>query len=152
MEMQQWLPQETESVTTEMLDQAVAKIRQLRSHYEAKKQEATNAHNELEEAENVVANLLKASGKTKYEAEGVGLAYLVTKETYTVPKSTDAKQKLFEYITKKYGRDTLMQMVGINFQTLNSWAKKELEADPLIEIPGLDQPTAEAILHFRKKD
>ena len=51
---------------------------------------------------------LKASNKTKYEAEGVGLAYLVTKETYTVPKSTDAKQKLFEYITKKYGRDTTL--------------------------------------------
>lgn len=127
-------------------------MRQLRRAYEDKKAEATLAHNELEEAEKVLKNLLKASGKTKYEAEGIGLAYIVTKETFPTPKTNQQKTELFNYIKGKYGPDTLMSLVGVNHNTLNSWAKKELEADPLVEIPGLDQPTSEEILHFRKKD
>lgn len=152
--MEEWMPQQGESitVTVEQLDESVARMRQLRKAYDDKKSEATLAHNELEESEKILKNLLKASGKSKYEAEGIGLAYIVTKETFPTPKTNQQKTALFNYIKEKHGADALMSLVGVNHNTLNSWAKKELEADPLVEIPGLDQPTSEEILHFRKKD
>ena len=154
LDMSEWMPQQQTlgTVTTEQLDEAIAQMKLLRSQYEEKKRLAAEAHSLVEEAENRVIGLLKASNKSKYEAEGVGLAYIVTKETWTVPKANDKKQELFNYIKQKYGPDVLMAMVGINFETLNSWAKKELEADPLQHIPGLEQPTSEEILYFRKRE
>lgn len=153
-ELSEWMPQQQtlSQVTTEQLDQAIAEMNSLRKAYEEKKRESTEAHNQLEAAQKQVVGLLKASNKSKYEAEGVGLAYIVTKETWTVPKSNDRKQDLFNYIKAKHGPEVLMSMVGINHMTLNSWAKKELEAEPLVHIPGLEEPTSEEILHFRKRD
>lgn len=150
--MNEWMPQQSaHQVTTESLDQAVAKMRDLRQQYEAKKAEATEAHNLLEEAEQDLVNLLKAAGKSKYEAEGIGTASISVRYTYKVPSDAAKKTELFNYIKEKYGPEVLMTMVGIHSQTLNSFAKKELEADVTTTIPGLEAPTAAEILSFRKK-
>lgn len=150
-EYNEWMPQQEVSVTTEQLDQAVQTVRQLREEYEQQKKLSTAAHDKVEQAEQDLVNLLKAAGKSKYEAEGVGLAYITTKETYRVPSSIDAKKELFDYIKTKNGPDVLMAMVSINHQTLNSWTKKELEADPMLSIPGLEEPTSQETLSFRRK-
>ena len=109
LDMSQWMPQQQtlSQVTTEQLDEAIAQMKLLRSQYEEKKRLAAEAHSLVEEAENKVIGLLKASNKSKYEAEGVGLAYIVTKETWTVPKANDKKQELFNYIKQKYGPDVI---------------------------------------------
>lgn len=149
----EWMPQQAQQVevTTQSLDQAVEKMRDLRQQYEAKKAEATQAHDLLEQAEQDLVNLLKAAGKSKYEAEGIGTASISVRYSYKVPNDPTKKTDLFNYIKGKYGPEVLMTMVGIHSQTLNSFAKKELEADPTTSIPGLEEPTASEVLSFRKK-
>lgn len=149
--MNEWMPQSAAEVTVDMLNQAVLNMKQAREAYDLKKQEASQLYDKVEEAEKNLVNLLKAAGRTKFELEGIGTAYISTKETYKVPADTQAKKLLFDYIKEKHGGQVLMTMASINHNTLNSWAKKELEADPLVVIPGLDTPTSVETLGFRKK-
>lgn len=133
------------------MDQLVAKLNKARLEYDEAKAASTEAHGRLENVEHEVMNALKLNGKTKYEAEGVGLVYTVTKEVYTTPKTIDDKKRLFDYIKQKYGAESLMAMLGVNHNTLNSWANKETETGEVMEIPGLAQPTAATTLAFRRK-
>lgn len=126
-------------------------LQKARLAYDEAKAASTEAHNYVEEVEHKVMNALKLNGRTKYEVEGVGLVYTSSKEVYTTPKTTSDKKALFGYIKDKYGPETLMSMLGINHQTLNSWANKETETGEIMEIPGLAQPTEAITLSFRRK-
>jgi len=149
--LSEWMDQPSESMTMEQMDILVQDLRAKRAQYEQAKEASKKIYADLEEAENKVLGALKAAGKRKYEVDGVGLVYTTVKDTFATPKSNEDKTKVFNYIKEKYGPDVLMSMVGINHQTLNSWAGKEIEADPLLQIPGLAAPTSEEILCFRKK-
>jgi hypothetical protein len=151
MDMNEWSETPTQSITLEQMDSLVDTMAVLRTQYETAKRAATELHNQLEEAEQAVLNALAASGKKNYTVDGVGQVYTVTKEQYTTPKVNDDKTKLFNYIKDKYGPDVLMTMVGINHQTLNSWANKETETGDVMTIPGLQEPTSVTTLSFRRK-
>lgn len=140
----------TEGVTLEQMDQLIKDLRAKRDEYDDKKAIATAAYNELDEMETKVINALNANKRSKYEVEGVASVSISHKESYTTPKTLDSKQKLFDYIKSKYGPDALMGMVGINSATLNAWANKESEAG-VMEIPGLEAPTATETLSLRRK-
>jgi hypothetical protein len=149
--LQEWAESQQNSISLEQMDSLVAALKQKRDEHTKAKEAATKIYHELEEAEKSVINALKSSGKSKYELEEVGLVYISHKETYTTPKTNEQKTELFNFIKAKHGPDALMSMVSINHQTLNSWAAKEVEADPLLTIPGLELPTATETLNFRKK-
>ncbi len=133
------------------MDNLIRGYQEARASYEEKKRESNEAHKVLEEYEQKVVAALKATGKSRYNVDGVGLVSFYTKETYATPKSNEEKKSLFDYIKDQYGPDTLMAMVGINHQTLNSWAKKEFEEKGVMQIPGLAQPTGMEVLSFRKE-
>ena len=143
-------PVEEAPLTLEAMDALITELRRARETYDSAKKFSTEKHNELEEIEKRVMGALAANGKSKYEAEGVGLVYLVEKEVYTTPKTNEEKRLLFQYIKDKYGNDSLSSMLGINYATLNSWANKEVESG-VMKIPGLAQPTMATTLNFRKK-
>ena len=151
--LQQWeesLSPETTPITLEQMDALLKKYSEDRAAYEAKKKEASDLYKVVEASEKMLMNALRTANRGKYEVEGVGMAYIVEKEAYTVPKSNEDKTLLFNYIKDKYGPEVLMTMVGINFQTLNSWANQEVESG-VMQIPGLAQPTMQESLSFRKK-
>ena len=150
-QLNEWdIAESGETTTLEQMDDLIRELRSARDEYDAKKKEATEAHNKLEVIENKVINTLVANKKSKYELEGVASVSVSHRESYTTPKTVPAKQSLFEYITKKYGRDALMSMVSINSQTLNAWATKESESG-VMSIPGLEAPTATEVLSLRRK-
>jgi hypothetical protein len=149
---QEWMPNEpTQQTSLAEMGLLIQKLQAARDSYEAAKKASNAKYQELEEVEKEVMNTLKANGRTKFEEEGVGLAYIVQKEIYATPKTIDQKQALFEYIRQKYGPETLTNMLSINHQSLNSWCNKEVEAEPTLQIPGLDQPTSVETLNFRRK-
>lgn len=150
-DMNEWLPQSGEATTLDQMDKLIEDLREARASYDEAKRKATELHGILEEKEKLVLNTLKANGRTKYEAEGVALVYYTTKEIYSTPKTNEEKRALFSYIQNKYGVDACTSMLSINHNTLNSWANKEVESDPLIIIPGLDKPTSVETLFFKKK-
>lgn len=145
-------PQEqTSSMTFEEMDNLVQQYHQARLKVEA----ASAAKKELDQAkqdlEDKVIQALKSSGKTSYTLEGVGSVGVSYRDSFVTPKTNEDKRKLFDYIKSKYGDDYLTKLLGINSNTLNGWAKSEIEADPGLTIPGLEAPTSNEILSFRKK-
>lgn len=148
----EWTESEVPATTLAQMDTMIATLSQKRAEHKAAKAEADRILAEVEEAEKLVISALKSNGKTKYELEGVGLVYISFRDSFTTPKTNEQKIALFNYIKSKHGPDVLMGLTSINSMTLNSWAKKEIESDPTLQIPGLESPTSTEILNFRKKD
>jgi hypothetical protein len=140
---------EASKITLQQLDEYVKKLVDLRADYEAKKKAASEANGKAEEMENFIMGILDELGRTSYDAEGIGKVTKVIQSVYKVPKETFLKKELFDYIKEKYGPEVLMNMVSINHQTLNSWAKQELME--VQKIPGLELPTPQEYIQLRRK-
>jgi len=147
----EWLPNQGSPTQIADMDKLIEKLKLARQSYDEAKKKSAEEYHKLEEVEKEVINALKSNNRTKFEAEGVALVYISSKEIYATPKTNDQKAALFEYIRTKYGEDALKTMLSINHNTLNSWANKEVETDPTLQIPGLDAPTSVETLNFRKK-
>jgi len=139
-----------DQLTVAQLDEKIRDYRTAREEYEAAKKVASdlNAIAEAKEAE--IMGILEKLGKKSYEAEGVGRVSKVMKTSYKIPTTGDAKAKLFSYIQDKYGKETLVKMLGIHHNTLNSWANQEILLVP--SIPGLEAPTSMEYIMFTKKE
>lgn len=136
-------------ISVQELDEHIQKLLTLRADYEAKKKDATEANKLCEEQENFIMGILEKLNRTSYEVDGVGKVIKVTQTVYKVPKDISEKKALFDYIKQKYGGDVLMNMVSINHQTLNGWAKQEIQETS--KIPGLELPTLQEYLQVRRK-
>lgn len=153
MNQEEWgmQTQPTVPMSIEAMENLIQRLKVARELYDEAKALSSAKYHELEEVEKEVMNALKSNNRSKFEAEGVALVYISTKEVYPTPKTPEAKSELFNYIQAKYGAHALTNMQSINHNTLNSWANKEVEADPTLVIPGLDAPSAVETLNFRKK-
>lgn len=152
--LEQWEGVEAPAlISTEELDRAIVTMRELRKHYEDKKKESNEAHAIYKESEDKVLGLLKAAKKSKYVVDGVGTAYTINRYVVTTPKTPEAKTQLFDYIKSKHGGETLLGMVSINHQTLNSFYNSEAEEyaakGEMFILPGIAEPTNEESVGFR---
>lgn len=138
-----------DDITLKKLDSLVQELVSLRADYDEKKKAAAEANAKAEEQENLIMGILDALGRTSYDAEGIGKVTKIVQSVYKVPKAIGDKTELFNYIKGKYGPDVLMNMVSINHQTLNSWAKQELME--VQQVPGLELPTAQEYIQLRRK-
>ncbi len=141
--------QQLDQLTLAQMDQLVAQMKEARALYDDLKKQSSEAYKQLESIEDKVVAALKATGKSKYSVDGVGTVSWYVKESFTTPKSNEDKVKLFNFISDKYGKETLLAMTSIHSATLNSFANKESE-EGVMEIPGLAAPTGTEVLSFRK--
>lgn len=152
-ELAQWdqadLPQT--DLTVEQMDQMVLSLRDLKTASDQAEETAKAAKALYDAQRKTIIAALTTLKRKDYSVDGAGLVYISQKEVYTVPKTNEDKQSLFNYIKAKYGPDALMAMVGIHSATLTSWANKETETGEVQSIPGLEQPTMIETLNFRKK-
>jgi hypothetical protein len=139
------------AVTLHQLDATIEILLALRAEHDTAKKATSEANARCEEQERVILGILSALGRTSYEAEGLARVTRCMQTTYKVPKEGGAKKELFDYIERKYGDEALLGMVGINHQTLNSWAKRELEDATVSKIPGLELPTSLEYIQVRRK-
>lgn len=152
-QMNEWMPEvQAQPENIQQMDGLIKKLSEARRVYEVAKKESAKVYHQLEETQKEVINALKVNGRTKFECEGVALVQIRSKDVFETPKSHEQKKGLFDYIFKKYGEETLTNMLSINHQTLNSWANSEIENDPGLTLPGLNQPTSVETLYFTKKD
>lgn len=152
MNQQDWLPEQAPPTQIVDMDLLIQELGTARKRYEEAKKISASEYHKLEEVENKVINALKSNNRTKFEAEGVALVYISSKEVYTTPKTNEQKAALFDYIRSKHSADALTTMLSINHNTLNSWANAETKDDPILQIPGLEAPTTVETLNFRRKD
>ncbi len=145
-----WLPA-TSPTSLEEMDTLVKDLADARRKHSEAKDIATDLWHKMEDIEQKVISALRANGKTKYEAEGVALVSVRIKDMFSTPKDIADKSALYAYIQGKYGAETLTSMLAIHSATLNSWANKEIESDPGLQIPGLALPTSVETLYFSAK-
>jgi hypothetical protein len=136
------------TITTEEIDKSVMLMKMAREKYDKAKKEAAFFHVEVDAAESKVLALLEQAGKTKYHVDDLGTVNIINKYSVKVPKETTNKQLLFDWISAKYGVETLQGMLSIHSATLNSFVNEQKEKNSLEEIPGLDAPTHEKIVRF----
>lgn len=132
------------------LDKLVEEYRQSRADYEDAKEAASKLYKLSEEKEKLLLDILVSAGKSKYHVDGLGTISVVSKYSFTTPKSPEEKEALFKYIENKYGYETLIGYQSVNSMTLNSFAKKEMEEDATLQIPGLKDPTHSQEIRWTK--
>lgn len=101
----------------------------------------------------IIAHLNEVGLKT-FKVPGVGSVTKKDNFSFKTPKTNEEKDALFDYIKTNYGEDVLKAKLSINSQTLNAWAKEEMENnqdDPLFSIPGLGEPSHYETISFTKK-
>lgn len=146
-------PTEERAVTEDKLELLDGTIKEL-ANARSLRDEAESKYNiqaaNVKVVEDKLMGLLKAVGRDGFKTPGIGSVSITHRQNFTTPKTGEDKTMLFKYIKEKYGEEVLRSMIGIHSATLNSWAKKEIEAGALV-IPGLGQPTATEIISFRRE-
>jgi hypothetical protein len=148
---------EGSGVTTQMLDELTVTMQEKRKIYEEAKQISTDKYKDYAEAEGKLVEAMQLAGKTKYVVEGLGTVYFVTKMVVPTPKTIEQKKKLFAYLREKHGEVYFYDKVSVNHQTLQgvynsdyAEATEQGKGD-MFQIPGLDLPTPQISLNFRKE-
>lgn len=128
----------------------IEKYRDQKNTIKELKEQLKAANGVLDKLEREGMAMLSESGMNDgIKINGLGQISIKQDIAYRVPQDLEAKQKLYDYIMRKYGQDTLEGMRSINSQTLNSWAKKEFESgEPFID--GLEIPSVTDYLYFRE--
>jgi hypothetical protein len=129
-------------------------MRELKKAYEAAKECSNECHELFKTQEAKVIAAFESSGLSKFNIPGVGTAYTVNRYKYRVPKDLNAKRELFNFIKDRHGADVADGLGTINYQSLNSFCKAEVEAElekgnPNFKIPGLEDPLHEVGMGFR---
>lgn len=139
------------SVDLAQMDQMIIKYKNLREEYDDAKKVAADKWAEVEAIQELVMAALESAGKKSYKVDGVGTFSVVTKQVVGMPKTIEEKTMLFDHLQSKYGDETLVSLLTINWQSLNSFYNDEAEKseDPMFSFPGLAAPTAKKEPRFR---
>lgn len=120
------------------------------------KEKLKNANADLTTRKRAFLKLMEEMELEKQLIPGFGTVSMSARASWKTPKDIHSKHKLFTWIAETKGQDVLDAMISINSQTLNSFAKAELDAhlqegDIEFRIPGLEEPVITPDLRFTKK-
>jgi hypothetical protein len=104
------------------------------------------------EVEAQLLSALDELGKSRWDIAGIGTISTVDKWSYKTPKTPEQKHLFFEYLKLK---NVFEEIVSVNSQTLNAFAKREMEiardeGKTDFSIPGLEEPTLYKTVSLRK--
>ena len=102
------------------LDALVAVIMEQRAVIEKVEETLTGMNKELYRLEGRAAAYLKELNRTSYDSPH-GSITLMKRVAYTVPKTLEDRESFFNYLKEQQVFD---QMITVNYNTLNSYAKK----------------------------
>ena len=130
-----------------LCDELAEKKGQIKAH-EAEKKRLSGEVRGLEEQ---IIAYLESLSKTKHNTAR-GLFYIKTRTTYATPKDPESRKAFFDYLKS---RDVFDDLITVNSQTLNAFAKQELEVaieneHDDFEMPGLGVPTMQQSIVFKK--
>jgi uncharacterized tellurite resistance protein B-like protein len=157
LNQESWLEQSADkSITVEQLDGLMKDFSEARVEYEAAKELSTAKYHVLEDKERALVTALEQAGKKKYQVDGIGAVHFSDKLVYPTPKTVEQKEAFFKFIETEYGVEYLKEKLSIHHQTLQSICKTatdEAQEKGIAEftIPGLERPTSQRSLNFRKE-
>ena len=144
------------SITTEQLDDTIIAMKNAEAAYRSAKEISNALHAEYQEHQQKLITMMRSANKKKYHVDGYGTASLVEKLKVKTPKSLEAKQALYNWITTRDGEDGLIAQTTVNYATLQRIYNEAFEEARLagtldtFKVDGLEEPEAEYSLSFRK--
>lgn len=155
---EQWMQaQTTKTISTDEVDQLVMRVKLTKDIYEAAKAKSNDLEKEYREAKRQVIDAFTTIGKKKYYVDGVGTCYFIEKLVVKTPKTLEDKQKFFDFLKEKHGETFLLDKQGVNHQSLqkiyNDLYDEAVEngCGDTFNVPGLEAPTSDITLGFRKE-
>lgn len=131
------------------MDEMVSRLRHLREEETELRNLAKAKSSEVEEMEQQILNELKTQELDSFKGSA-GTVYLSKRYDVKFPKDDQQKFQLKKYLEQKGVLDLLW---SINYQSLNSWWKQEMDAaferNELLDVPGINPVESES-LNFRK--
>ncbi len=137
-------------VSVDAVDEAFDVYLQARSEYEEASKKAKELNQVMLEHEWKLQEMLESAGKNSWQLDGKGKVSTYERVSYQTPKSVEEKKQLAKYMTDKMGKEAFWEMFSVNSQTLNSWAKLEIEQGAEC-IPGLKEPTVTKKLRLSRR-
>ena len=139
-----------EPVTIEQVDQLVKDYHRWRAEKELAEERLKEINGYLMTAEKKIVAYLNDCRKSSWKVEGLGQVQVRNYLTVKTPKTPEAKKAFFDYLKSK---GIFEDLVSVNHQTLNAFYKTEreqAEGDPNFEIPGLEAPTLQQGIAFKR--
>lgn len=138
------------NISVQELENEIAKCFEMREAYERKKSEASELNDQFEIQKSKVVGMLEKLEKTSYKSDKGTFSYSMS-EGFRVPKTPEQREKFFGYLKEKGIFD---EMITVNSQTLNSWAKIEIERaleenNFDFQVPGLERSEPQVKVSMR---
>lgn len=140
------------SVTVQELETICEEIANQRKKVDAAEVVKKGENQILADLEKRLLAVFTAEGKTSYQSK-VGTLSVSYRASFKTPKEDSDREAFFSYLKEKGVYDRL---ITVNSQTLNSFCKQEMEAATErgegldFSIPGIESPTLNEVLSFRK--
>lgn len=140
-----------EETTQKQFEDELEQIFNLKLQLEAESKVLKEKNKLLDEKKAYIIEALEGLGKTAHEGR-VCKAYITTKLDVKCPQLQEDREAFFEYLKKKGVYDG---MIGVNYQTLNSFYKQEADLELSkgnidFKMPGIGEPNYRKTLNFRK--
>ena len=132
------------------MDNFVKDFRDKEADYDTKKKVSNAAKVERDAAKAKVLSMLTATGRKSYKVEGLGTVTQVNLLKYRTPQTIEDKRAMLNYLATNYTPDVVTGLTTVQYQTLNSFINAEMESNPEFRLPGVEEPTAEQHLRFKK--
>ena len=136
-------------ITVEELEEKQLEVFRAKATYEASKAKTSDLYAEFKKLQGAHVERLEALGKTSYKSDAGNFSYTMVENVKLDPAK---KREFWEYLKS---RGLFEDMITVNSQTLNSFAKGEMAAmeeagdlDP--ELPGLIKTEPYAKASMRK--
>ncbi len=107
--------------------EVLKEIKQLVNETYAAKLAVKEAEDKYKKLNGRLTELMESSEVDSFEGDNCK-AFCKPKSSISLPKDMGAKQKVFDYIETKYGKEVLKEMITINARSFNSWYNSEAEA------------------------
>ena len=138
-------PTETKALNMKEMDALVEQLRLAEEAYKTAKAESTRLDAERNKVRNEILEQLELSGMKSFKSN-FGTVTSVVKLSYQTPKTTEAKEKFFNYIKENHGEDSFKALQTVNSRSLNSF----LNEVGATEVDGLEPPVENTTLSFRR--
>lgn len=143
---------ETNEVSVGTLNELGMALKEAREHRDAVKGELEELTGKVREIEASFLTYLEQNNMRKYFVPGYGTVYTIQRLSYKVPKTPQERCEFFNHLKDK---GIYEDLITVHSQTLNSWAKKEIEVAKEMgatdfKIPGLGEPNYSETLGVKK--
>ena len=134
-----------------ILDGAVRQYHEIKTLISEQQKKLDNMKAAKEDMEKHIFSRLEEVGKSDWSVQGLCKVSLVNKKFYTVPKDTDTKDRLFHFLSEKFGVDFVRSYVSINSMAFNKIAKEDITDEFIQDFEKIvGEPFTKQSLSMRK--